>query len=97
MPAPSNLEGPKSSTAAGSHARRSPSLEPRSRRRLPTEASPAKVAKDSQHNNDDDDDPKPGRHVSLSLGASRFYGDPCLKSKDRSLGKVSYRSAPTYT
>ena len=31
--------------------------------RLPSEASPAKVAKDSQHNNDDDDDPKPARHA----------------------------------
>jgi hypothetical protein len=29
---------------------------------LPGEASPAKEAKEGQHNNDDDDDPKPG-HV----------------------------------
>jgi hypothetical protein len=38
------------------------------RARLPREASPAKVAKDGQHNKDDDDDPKPG-HVIPSLGA----------------------------
>ena len=38
------------------------------RARLPREASPAKVAKDGQHNKDDDDDPKPG-HVILSSGA----------------------------
>lgn len=44
--------------------------------RLPSEASPAKVAKDGQHDNDDDDDPKPARHVILSLGAGRLYGDP---------------------
>jgi hypothetical protein len=44
--------------------------------RLPSEASPAKVAKDGQHNNHDDDDPKPARHVVLSLGAGRLYGDP---------------------
>jgi hypothetical protein len=31
--------------------------------RLPGHASPAKVAKDGQHNDDDDDDPEPGRHV----------------------------------
>jgi hypothetical protein len=43
--------------------------------RLPGPASPAKVAKDGQHNNDDDDDPKPGRHVILSLGACRLYGE----------------------
>jgi len=41
--------------------------------RLPREASPAKVAKDGQHDDDDDDDPKPGRHVILSLGTCRFY------------------------
>ncbi len=41
--------------------------------RLPRKASPAKVAKNGQHNNDDDDDPEPGRHVILSLGACRFY------------------------
>jgi len=40
--------------------------------RLPREASPAKVAKDGQHNNDDDDDPE-NRHVILSLGAWRLY------------------------
>jgi hypothetical protein len=34
--------------------------------RLPREASPAKVAKDGQHN-DNDDDPKPGRHVDPSF------------------------------
>jgi hypothetical protein len=33
--------------------------------RLPGEASPAKEAKEGQHNNDDDDDPEPG-HVALS-------------------------------
>jgi hypothetical protein len=44
--------------------------------RLPREASPAKVAKDGQHNDDDDDDPKPGRHVILSLGACRLYDEP---------------------
>lgn len=44
--------------------------------RLPREASPAKEAKDGQHNNNDDNDPKPGRHVILSLGACRLYGEP---------------------
>src|SRR5215207_1763012 len=44
--------------------------------RLPREASPAKVAKDGQRNDDDDDDPKPGRHVILSLGACRLYDEP---------------------
>jgi hypothetical protein len=44
--------------------------------RLPREASPAKVAKDGQHNDDDDDDPEPGRHVILSLGACRLYDEP---------------------
>ena len=43
--------------------------------RLPGEASPAKEAKEGQHNNDDDDDPKPG-HVILSLGACLIYGEP---------------------
>jgi hypothetical protein len=46
------------------------------RARLPREASPAKVAKDGQHNKDDDDDPKPG-HVILSSGsACRLYCEP---------------------
>jgi hypothetical protein len=44
--------------------------------RLPREASPAKVAKDGQCNDDHDDDPKPGRHVILSLGACRLYDEP---------------------
>ena len=44
--------------------------------RLPREASPAKVAKQGQHNNDDNDDPKPARHVILSLGARQLYGEP---------------------
>ena len=35
--------------------------------RLPREASPTEIAKDGQHNNDDENDPKPGRHVILSL------------------------------
>jgi hypothetical protein len=46
------------------------------RERLPRQASPTEKAKDGQHNNDDDDDPKPGRHVILSLGARRLYGEP---------------------
>jgi hypothetical protein len=45
--------------------------------RLPREASPAKEAKNGQHNNDDDDDPKPGWHVILSLG-----GVPTLRRAD---------------
>lgn len=44
--------------------------------RLPREASPAKIAKDGQHNNDHDDDPKPGRPVVLPLGTCRFCGEP---------------------
>jgi hypothetical protein len=53
--------------------------------RLPREASPAEVAKDGEHNNDDDDDPKPGRHMILSLGACRLYGDPTLVFNSRGL------------
>jgi len=52
--------------------------------RLPGEASPAKEAKDGQHNNDDDDDPK-NRHVILSLGACRLYGEPTRICKVRGL------------
>lgn len=45
--------------------------------RLPSEASPAEVAKDGQHDNDDDDDPKPARHVILS-----FRSRPTLRRSD---------------
>jgi hypothetical protein len=48
---------------------------PDGRAALPSEASAAEVAKEGQHNNDDDDDPE-NRHVILSLGASRLYGEP---------------------
>jgi len=51
--------------------------------RLSREASPAKVAKDGQHNNDDDDDPK-NRHVILSLGACRLYSPSACGVRIRS-------------
>jgi hypothetical protein len=42
---------------------------------LPGEASPAKVAKEEQHNDDDDQEPKPGRHGGsfLPFGRNRLY------------------------
>jgi hypothetical protein len=33
-------------------------------------------ANDGHHSNDDEGDPKPGRHVILSLGACRLYDEP---------------------
>jgi len=59
--------------------------------RLPGEASPAKEAQDGQHKNDDDDDPK-NRHVILSLGACRLYGDPTRICKVRGLRREWYGS-----
>lgn len=54
--------------------------------RLPREASPAKVAKDGQHNNDDDDDPKPGWHREPFVRSM-----PILRRADRYLQRVSLR------
>ena len=66
--------------------------------RLPREASPTEVAKDGQHNNDDENDPKPGRHVILSLGGRRLYGEPtrfamCAAYADVELAVAVLRSS----
>ena len=58
------------------------------RARLSRQASPAKVAKDGQHDDDDDDDPKPGRHVILSLGACPLYREPTRICKVCGLGRL---------
>jgi hypothetical protein len=74
-PAPSGCRAPPSSVSG--------------RGWLPRHASPAKVAKDGQHNNDDDDDQKPGRHVILSFGA------PILRRADRYLQRATYAASGT--
>jgi hypothetical protein len=77
MTAPAPVQG-----GAPRRVRRTTSETKSAGARLPGEASPAKVAKDGQRNNDDDDDPKPGRHMILSLGdmPTLRRADPCSQT-----------------
>jgi hypothetical protein len=73
---------PSSESPRGAAGRRGPEG------RLPGEASPAKVAKDGQHNNDDDDDPKPGRHRDPFV-----RNTPILRRADRHVQRAADATA----